>query len=203
MNQKLLWNDIYLNRKISQNKSEFVDEVLKSINTNSMILELGCGHGFDALELSKTNKVTAIDFSQKAIAEAKLLANKNLFFEVGDFAKPLKYKSGEFDLVYSRLSLHYFDDKTTKSIISEVSRVLAINGRFAFMVKSTKDELFGKGIKKGENIFELDGHIRHFFSKKYIKELLKNVFEIKTISEESGRLYDQKSTFIKVISVKR
>lgn len=202
MNQKKHWENIYLKRSISQGKSDFVSEALKFIKPDSKILELGCGYGFDSLELSKTNRVTAVDFSKNAIQSAKAFSGKNLNFETVDISKPFKYGSEEFDAVYSRLSLHYFGDKTTVNIFQEIHRVLKNGGVLAFIAKSKADPLYGKGEMVEKDMFELNGHIRHFFSIEYVEKLTSGLFKIKSLKEKKEFLYDKNSAFIETICTK-
>jgi len=52
------------------------------------------------------------------------------------------------------------------------ANVLIPNGIFAFEVKSVNDVDYGKGVSIGDNFFNDNGHIRHFFSSDYIEGLL-------------------------------
>lgn len=82
-------------------------------------------------------------------------------------------------------------------------RVLKNNGILAFLVKSVNDPLYGKGERLEKNMYELEGHIRHFFSTDYTKDILNEEFDINLINEGKDEFYGKKSSFIKVLARKK
>lgn len=67
--------------------------------------------------------------------------------------------------------------------------------------KSIDDPLYNKGKRIETDIYELEGHIRHFFSKEYLsKKLCK--FEIVKISKTSSTYHSYKSKFVEAIAKK-
>jgi ubiquinone/menaquinone biosynthesis C-methylase UbiE len=181
----------------------FAEEVIKTINPSSKILELGCGAGNDSVGFAQAgHTVIATDFSEVAIKRnsESFKDFAALSFEVLDISEPMRFHNGEFDVVYARLSLHYFTDKVTRKICSEIHRVLKPDGYLCFICKSTQDPLYGKGIEIEKDMYELNGHIRHFFNEEYTKSLLRDKFAIVKIKSGVEQFYGCDSAFIKVIA---
>jgi SAM-dependent methyltransferase len=139
------------------------------------VADLGCGQGHDALAFVGAGLgVTALDFSPVSIGQVRRAGRGNpcLDSRLHDLARPLPFDDGSLHGVYSHLSLHYFDDITTRSIFEEISRVLVPGGVLVFSVKSTDDPYYGTGEQVGPQMFCRNGHVRHFFSQDYLDDLL-------------------------------
>ncbi len=206
INQNKLWNKYHSKgniRRYSKEPTIFAQEVIKNISPGSKILELGCGAGNDSVYFANNGHfVTATDFSNVVIVEnSNLYVDvKNLKFQVLDISKEFSIKDNSYDVIYARLSLHYFTNSTTQQIFNEIYRVLKPEGKICFMCKSVKDSIYGEGIEIEKNMFERKGHIRHFFSEEYIHNLLKNKFEIEMMKNDTKKLYERQSAFVKVIA---
>lgn len=205
--QKQLWDRAHKDGETSHYSSrptEFAEEVIKIIQPLSKILELGCGVGNDSIAFASAgHHVLATDFSEVAIRKnaERFKGNSNLAFETLDMSQPFRFSDNEFDVVYSRLSLHYFNDETTRKIFSEIQRVLKPDGHLYFICKSINDPLYGKGEKIEKDMFENEGHIRHFFSDEYAASLLGNNFKIEKIESGDDKFYGSDSAYVKVIAV--
>lgn len=206
-NQKTHWDQLHEEGKAdhySEHPTDFAEEIIQLVPERLSILELGCGAGNDSnFFAEKGHKVLATDFSDIAIDKnRKRYAHKNLQFEVLDISKPLGFLDNTFDLVYARLSLHYFTDTTTKRIFKEINRVLKPNGFLCFICKSVKDPLYGKGREIEHDMFDDNGHIRHFFSEGYARECLDGYFKIDLLDSGEKVFYGRPSSYIKVIARK-
>lgn len=131
---------------------------------------------------------------------AALSSAGNIETRIMDMRRPLNF-GRLFDMVYANLSLHYFDDESTRRIFQSVYGLLRRGGMLAFEVKSVNDVDYGKGDEIGDGLFVKNEHVHHFFSGDYIEELLKafrivHKEEVQYISE--GKL----SSFWDVIAVK-
>ena len=205
-NQKQYWDKLHNQGNIdhfSGKPTDFAEEIIKIIPPLSKILELGCGAGNDSIAFAQAgNTVLATDFSNVAIKKnsERFKGIPNLTFEVLDISDPMSFNDNKFDVVYARLSLHYFTDKITKKIFNEMHRVLRPNGYLCFMCKSTNDPLYGKGIEVEKDMFENNGHVRHFFSEDYAKLLLTDRFKIQKIESGNEKFYGNDSAFVKVIA---
>jgi len=171
---------------VAKPPSELAVDLNELVVEGSRILELGCGVGIDAGYFAlKGHDVVATDFSEVAIEKNQELLGgvDNLEFKVLDIREPFPFGNEEFASVYAMLSLHYFPDRITKTIFEEIYRVLEPKGLLSFVCKSTSDPLFGKGRKIERDMFEFEGHVRHFFSKEYVKECLGSMFKVVSIEE--------------------
>lgn len=173
-------------------------QIIKDKNY-STLLDLGCGDGRDAIYFSRKGlKVTAVDFSSIAINRLKI-ENPEFQCICKDICN-IEFKEKSFDVVYSHLSLQYFDDETTNQIIGNIYQILAGNGLLFIKCKSTDDQLYGQGEKVGEDIFWKQ-HLRHFFSKEYMARILQQ-FKIIRIIKTSSTYRGYKSSFIEAIASK-
>lgn len=204
--QKQHWDELHQKGSVdhfSGKPTDFAEEVIKIINPSSKVLELGCGAGNDSIGFSQAgHTVLATDFSEVAVSKnsERFKDIPNLTFEVLDMNEPMSLSDNEFDVVYARLSLHYFTDEVTRKIFSEIHRVLKPNGYLCFICKSTNDPLYGKGTEIEEDMFEHNGHIRHFFSEDYAKSLLENKFTIEKLESGDEKFYGNDTAFVKVIA---
>ena len=74
-----------------------------------------------------------------------------------------------------------------ESLNKEIHRILKPGGINIYTVRHTNDGDYNKGIHRGEDMYENDGFIVHFFSKKKIKDLLDG-FEVLNIEKfEEGK----------------
>ena len=207
MNDQLsLWNHAHKNQYLhahSLKQTQFAEEINAILPPHASILELGCGEGNDSSYFAgQGHTVTATDFSQIAIEQnQKRWSNPNVRFADQDISQPLNYADESFDAVYARLSLHYFTNEVTRKIFTEVARVLKPGGCLAFMCKEVHDPIYGKGMEIEPDMFELDGHVRHFFSKEYATGLLASA-NLSPESTEVGKeqIYERMSAFIKVVA---
>ncbi len=215
MSQREIWEKLFERKdKYGLVPDPFAVESLKWVKKikAKKILDIGCGEGKDSIFFAKNGyEVFSLDFSSRAIKSCKEKAIKNKLQKllhpiIHDISKPLKFENGTFDVVYAHLSLHYFDDKTTIKIFNEIRRVLKPGGLFLVKVKSIKDPLYGKGKKIESDMFDF-GHIRHFFSKKYLLSKLEGfkVLLLKEIVRESDyakKSASKKSVFLFLIAKK-
>jgi len=140
------------------------------------VADLGCGQGHDAVAFAQEGMVVrALDFSQIAITAACAAAEEAgvaVRAQVHNLSAPLPFADASLDGVYSHLALHYFDDRTTRIVFAEIERVLRPGGVLVFSVKSDRDPYYGKGDRLAENLYCRNGHLRHFFSVAYTREVL-------------------------------
>ncbi len=97
---------------------------------NKSILCVGCGTGEECQHLLKlgARRVTGIDISEELINLAKKTFPK-INFQVAD-VEHLNFLDGEFDFVYSSLTMHYLKDWSPA--LKNIHRVLRPGGIFLF-----------------------------------------------------------------------
>ncbi len=200
--QKKLWLHKWRNSKVNavNNFARRSFSEIKKHGDLKTLLDLGCGAGQDAVYFSKQGLlVTAADFSETGI---KLVPKniKNLKAVCLDI-RNLKLKPYSFDVIYAHLSLHYFNDNATTQIFNKLYDVLKKNGLIFIKCKSTDDVLYGDGEKVAPDMFLKDKHIRHFFSKEYMKEKMEK-FNLIKIRKTSSVYHSYKSSYIEAIATK-
>lgn len=206
--QRALWDDSHTKRQLHKHslvQTAFAEEINEFISDGSSILELGCGEGNDSIYFAQQgHAVTATDFSQVIVdRNSRNLPHPHLKFQVQDISTTLNFSDDCFDIIYARLSLHYFTDSDTQRIFTELRRVLKPGGYLCFMCKSVDDSLYGQGDKIEQDMFELEGHVRHFFSEAYTRQLLtEHGFNIHSIEQGQDKLYERLSAFIKAMAQK-
>jgi SAM-dependent methyltransferase len=185
--QRPIWEAVHVAELEDERAvSDFAREVCALLPESSRVLELGCATGEDsAYFASRGHEVLGIDFAEGAITEARKrqAGVTDLTFETADLSKPFDLPDDCQDLIYARLSLHYFSDDDTRAIFREMHRLLAPDGVLAFMCKSKADRLYGRGTELEPDVFESD-RVRHFFSLDYARDCLKDGFEAISLREE-------------------
>jgi SAM-dependent methyltransferase len=205
--QRALWESIYGNRAAragERGANELALSAGSLIAPASRLLELGCGAGQDArFFASLGHDVVAVDHSENAIGMAMAGAStRSPQFLLADISAGLGFRAATFDLVYARLSLHYFTNAVTELVFREIRRVLKRGGFIAFMCRSTADGRYGKGVQIEPHMFDED-HARHFFSLEYTAECLNKGFQILSLSEQRGKLYGNESAYVSAIARRR
>jgi SAM-dependent methyltransferase len=204
--QRRHWTALYANGhngldRPRSNPSGFIRTVAPLLPERASVLELGCGEGEDAACLARLgHDVTACDFVE-ALIEANEVRHGHtpgLAFRVMRTDEPFPDAEGIFDAVYAHLTLHYFRHEVTTSIFREIERVLAPCGLLAFACKSDQDRLYGQGVMIEPDMFDLDGHVRHFFSEAYARQCLDGAFEIEHLAI---RPLDQNAAVSSVLEV--
>lgn len=161
------------------------------------ILDVGVGTGSDSIRLSKLGfEVVGIDVSKEAIqwAEEKAVEMKApVVFQKMDISRGFDFEDDNFDAIISHLGLHMFSDSVTKNVFYQIWRILKSHGFFIFEVNSFMDMRYrwNKRIKKLDHLFFLEdnGQTMHFFTKSYIKILLRewNILKLKHIKMSSEK----------------
>ena len=167
-------------------------KIFKNNKTNK-IVELGAGLGRDSIYFAKNLiHVEALDYSQSGIKNInqKIIKNNlsNLIkTKIFDVRKKLPFKNNSIEGVYSHML--YCMALTTsdlESLNKEIHRILKPGGINIYTVRHTNDGDYKKGIHRGEDMYENDGFIVHFFSKNKIKSLLDGFINLETTSFEEG-----------------
>lgn len=162
---------------------------------NTKILELGAGQGRDAIFFARSGfQVYALDYSEsgvKAISQeaGALGLSRSLIGICHDVRKPLPFDDGFFEGCYSHMLYCMALTTTELQFLSdEVTRVLRPGGLNIYTVRHTNDPDYGKGIHRGEDMYEVGGFIIDFFSKEKVQHLARG-WEIVEVHEfEEGKL---------------
>jgi len=158
------------------------------------IIELGAGLGRDTIFFAKNAiHIEALDYSKTSIESIrskskKFNLSKFIKLKVFDVRKKLPFKDNSIDGCFSHMlycmALSSFD---IENLNNEICRILKPGGINIYTVRHTDDGDYKNGIHRGEDLYENDGFIVHFFSKEKVKKLSKGFKVIDIEKFEEGK----------------
>lgn len=187
LSKRIFENQSELNKQsplldLSDNVDYELIGLIESLMPNGgKILEISCGNGADALELSQRGyDISATEYNQQYadFVGQKINCIKH------DTRNKFPFTDSSFDLVYSRLGLHYFSEPELEGIFGDISRIT--KGYLVFTVKLVNDIQTGKTI----------------FNKETWEDLVSNEFEIVSSEVKEGILYDNQSKWLEIVAKK-
>lgn len=107
-----------------------MDRMLSDIHGSVLMVGCGTGEESELLRSHGADTLTGVDFSAKSIRLGRE-TYPEVHFSVGDM-HDLNFSEGEFDFVYSSLTVHY--SPTPIKVLKEMYRVLKPGGRLLFSV---------------------------------------------------------------------
>ena len=179
-------------------------KALKIFKENKInnIIELGAGLGRDSIFFAKNNiKTKALDYSDSGIKIINNKIEKNnlsnvISTKLFDVRKKLPFKDNSIEGCYSHML--YCMALTTndlKKLNNEIKRILKPGGINIYTVRHTNDGDFKNGIHVGEDLYENDGFIVHYFSKEKVNSLLDGFNNI-TLEEFEEGTFPRKLFFV-------
>ena len=154
-------------------------QFLKEKNIKN-IVELGAGLGRDTIFFAQNFiKVEALDYSSSAIKIIKnKVKEKNLTnfvsTKVFDVRKKLPFNNSSVDACFSHMLYCMALSKLDlENLNKEILRILKPGGINIYTVRNTEDGDYKNGIYIGEDLYENDGFIVHFFSEDKVKQISK------------------------------
>lgn len=113
-----------------------------TITKDDLVLEIGCGGGYNASELAKRAKrVIAIDISAKAVEVTREFNDqlnmtnldvKNISIEDSNFM------NDSFDIITAFSTIYFWSDLSLS--LQKIYQYLKIGGRFYIMIATSKDD---------------------------------------------------------------
>jgi ubiquinone/menaquinone biosynthesis C-methylase UbiE len=202
------WNQSHAEIPKDRSVSRYATEREEKFPDNSLVLDLGGGTGADALFfLKKGHRVILVDISNYALKLASEKASGSGFSldtrraDIGEGPIPLGDDS--IDIVYSRLTLHYFNRQQTVNIIREVMRVMKVGGKAFITIKSPKDDKEMAFLKRTaeemeDGVFKDRGEIKSRFTREQWEQNLQEAGVLNSTVTEyeedlSGRTDEVKS----------
>jgi ubiquinone/menaquinone biosynthesis C-methylase UbiE len=202
MNLKSHWDKSHEKHPERLEPSNYAVDKEKSFPRNSVVCDLGGGDGADSLHFLKNgHQVYLFDISDIGLEKAKSKVTEfglkdKLTTSLVDLNSALiPSEDNFFDVLYARLSLHYFDQERTAEILKDVYRVLKQGGTAYIAVKSPEDKkemewLENNNQKIGDGLYSEDGLLKSRFSKDQYKNILGKVgiknFKINDYEETFG-----------------
>jgi len=177
-------------------------ESFKEKNITS-IVELGAGLGRDTIFFAQNSiHVEALDYSKTAIKNItnkaeKLNLTKLIKPKFFDVRKKLPFQNNSTGGCFSHmLYCMALVSSELEGLNNEIYRILKPGGINIYTVRHTEDGDYKNGIHRGENLYENDGFIIHFFSKDKVNQLSKG-FEILDIEKFEEGKFPRKLFFVK------
>ena len=167
-------------------------EVFKR-NKIKNILELGAGLGRDTIFFAQNGiYVHAIDYSLSATNIIKKRSKENNleeFIKVQnyDIRQKLNFDNQSFQACYSHmLFCMALNNQNLKDLNKEIGRILIKGGINIYTVRNQTDGDFKKGIHRGEDMYEMNGFIVHYFSENKVKKLLEGFINLNIKNFDEG-----------------
>ncbi len=171
----------------------------KKINN---IIELGAGLGRDSIFFAKNNiKIQALDYSSSGIKIINHKIKKDnlsnyISTKLFDVREKLPFQDNSVDACYSHMLYCMaltIDD--LQKLNNEIHRILKPNGLNIYTVRHTNDGDYKNGKHIGEDLYENDGFIVHYFSEVKVNSLL-NGFKNITLEKFEEGTFPRKLFFI-------
>ena len=161
-------------------------------NSSKLIVELGAGLGRDSIFFAKNKiSVNSLDYSKTGIniINKKILDNnlQNITTKVFDIRKKLPFQDNSIDACFSHMLYCMALTSAELSYLNnEILRILKPNGFNIYTVRNEYDGDYKNGIPRGEDMFEIDGFIVHFFTKEKVYSLMDGFKNILLENFEEG-----------------
>lgn len=171
---------------------------------SSMVCDLGGGTGTDSIYfLHKGHSVVLVDIADGPLAKAETHARE---LDLTDKFKTaqcdfsfgkLPLEDGSFDIVYSRLALHYFESRILSQLFAEIYRILRPGGLTCLTLKSPDDAaemtFLASAAKEIEDgVFDEDGRIKTRYTIERLLQILidadipQDKFDVTSYTEKLG-----------------
>lgn len=154
-------------RKYMRKTELMAEMILKTDMISEKILDIGCGDGRGTYELSRLlgnqYDIKGIDFSERAIAFAKLMA-PDIKFEV-QHAAEMPESPESYDIAVAREVIEHIPPDEVLDFLKEIYRVLKPNGRVLLTTPSENRRIPSK-------------HFQHFTPEKLTNLLSQSGFRV-------------------------
>lgn len=195
-----IWQDLHQNyagQPWIDRPSIFAETAVEYFPEQGKVLDLGAGQGQDSRFFAERGyEVVSADLEELALQQSRAKTPEDLkpkiSIEQVDMRKDLPFKDGQFDIVNANLSLHYFDEATTKRIFAEIHRVLKMGGVLAFLVNSTSDPEYNAGRQLESDYFQVDKTAKRYFTVESARKFATPAFE-PILLDDQGETYKDRA----------
>lgn len=208
MDSKLYWankHKKYSTEDWINKPTIFAQFAINYFSKNGSLLDLGAGQGQDSRFFAEKGYLTtATEYSETAVELAiHQKPELKVKYIVHNLEDKLPFNDQSFDIVYSHLSIQFFDDKTTEKIFMEIRRVLKMCGILAIMVNTKADPQLKLSKFLYDDLYEAqDGLIKRFYSEESLAKFTSNKFETILLDSNGETFKDEIKTLIRYIGKK-
>jgi ubiquinone/menaquinone biosynthesis C-methylase UbiE len=191
-----IWDD-YINKIntgiLPKDKPDIItiDKLSNLIPAKSKILDISIGDGANTeYFIEKGYDVYGTDISQLAIETISEKYPEYTWIE-HDTLEKFPFSNNQFNLVFARLAIHYFDKKSIDKILNDINRILKNNGYLYILVKISNTGNLSTG--------------KVSYSSDEWKEMVSEYFEIFDYKEEIKKAYSyekEPSNLLEIIGKK-
>ncbi len=189
------------------NKDRWLNQwlgLIKQKSASGFILELGCGSGWDTVELLSTGcKIIATDLSTGNLSAAKLAAPNADNVQL-NHSQPLPFATSSMDVIVASLTLHYFPWTVTMQIASELKRCLKTDGVLLARFNSTHDVNHGALSTDiiEPNFYRVGTSTKRFFDEASVRTFLRG-WDIQFLEENIIQRYEKPKSVWEVMAISR
>ncbi len=151
-------------------------DLIKQKSARGYVLELGCGSGWDTVDLLSTGcQVIATDMSMENLIECQTTARKAHHIQL-NHGQLLPFATASMDVIIASLTLHYFSWTVTRQIASELRRCLKTDGILLARFNSTNDVNYGALSTEAiePNLYQVGARTKRFFDETSIRTLFQD-----------------------------
>lgn len=160
---------------------ELMKIIKGSFEKGSKILEISCGNAEDSLYLkSKGYDIICTELDDNYVNNA---INKGLNCIKHNTLNKFPFDDNEFELIYCRLGLHYFNEEQLDYIFGELNR---IGNSLLITVKIEQDVTFK--------------HNKVILTPDKWKNIISKYFNIKQFNIKEGKLYGNESMWLEIFA---
>ena len=177
--------------------------LIKKKSANGHVLELGCGSGWDTIELLSAGcEVIATDISMQNLTECAKSVPQASLVQM-DNEKIFPFADHSISVIIASLSLHYFSWDVTMKIASELRRCLKADGLLLARFNSTNDYNYGASPTTSEiepNFHLVGTSTKRFFDKNSVQTFLQG-WDIQFLEENVIHRYEKPKSVWEVMAV--
>ncbi|NQV12604.1 class I SAM-dependent methyltransferase [Candidatus Uhrbacteria bacterium] len=198
----------YESKEWASKPTIFSSIAIEHFPESGKVIDLGAGLGQDSIFFAQSGyNVILTDINAKAFEVARKIAGDlDIDYEVVDLQDPLPFDDSIFDVVYSHLGLHYFNEEDTRGIFKEIHRVLKPDGVIAALFNTIEDpEIDSSDFEKLEDHFYIEkptGLKKAYFDTEYAKRMTSGLFEPILLDAKGETYKDDIKTLIRFIGSK-
>ncbi len=175
--------------------------LIQQKSVNGFILELGCGSGWDTVELLNAGcNVIASDLSIENLSVTKQAVPNAEVIQL-NHSQPFPFVNHSISVIVASLTLHYFTWTVTLLIASELKRCLKTDGILLARFNSTNDVNYGagSGLEIEPNFYQVETSIKRFFDETAVQTFLQG-WDIQFLEENVIYRYERPKSVWEVLA---